>query len=140
MAPAKAANGQPDIRQKSLTAPSFHTSSSIVASGGLTIPSRGIGGHWTVKLPSRDFRRVPENEFSMMTLAKMVGIDVPAIDLVDVSSIKNLPDGIDHLGSKAFIIERFDRMDDLHSVHIEELWPPPCAQNLRNCRAYAWAK
>ncbi len=86
------------------------------ASGGLTIPSRGIGGHWIVK----HFRRVPENEFSMMTLAKMVGIDVPAIDLVDVSSIKNLPEGIDHLGSKAFIIERFDRMDDRHSVHIED--------------------
>ncbi len=90
------------------------------ASGGLTIPFRGIGGHWIVKLPSRDFRRVPENEFSMMTLAKMVGIDVPAIDLVDVSSINNLPEGIDHLGSKAFIIERFDRMDDRHSVHIED--------------------
>ncbi|WP_199171756.1 type II toxin-antitoxin system HipA family toxin [Pollutimonas nitritireducens] len=112
------------IRSRSRTrprsAPSFYTSSSIVASGGLTIPSRGIGGHWIVKLPSRDFRRVPENEFSMMTLAKMVGIDVPAIDLVDVSSIKNLPEGIDHLGSKAFIIERFDRMDDRHSVHIED--------------------
>lgn len=90
------------------------------ASGGLTIPFRGIGGHWIVKLPSRDFRRVPENEFSMMTLAKMVGIDVPAIDLVDVSSINNLPEGIDHLGSKAFIIERFDRMDDRHNVHIED--------------------
>ncbi|AWP59346.1 kinase [Bordetella bronchiseptica] len=90
------------------------------ASGGLTIPSRGIGGHWIVKLPSRDFRQVPENEFSMMSLAKMVGIDVPAIDLIDVSSIGNLPEGINHLGDKAFIIERFDRTDDGQSVHIED--------------------
>ncbi|MDX3894872.1 MAG: type II toxin-antitoxin system HipA family toxin [Pusillimonas sp.] len=90
------------------------------ASGGLTIPARGIGGHWIVKLPSRDFRHVPENEFSMMTLAKMAGIDVPPIDLVDVSSLDNLPEGIGHLGGKAFIIERFDRMDDGRSVHIED--------------------
>jgi len=90
------------------------------ASGGLTIPARDIGGHWIVKLPSRDFRHVPENEFSMMTLAKMAGIDVPPIDLVDVSSIDNLPEGIGHLGGKAFIIERFDRMDDGRSVHIED--------------------
>ncbi len=90
------------------------------ASGGLTIPTRGIGGHWIVKLPSRDFRQVPENEFSMMSLAKMVGIDVPAIDLVDVSSIGNLPEGINHLGSKAFIIERFDRTDDGQRIHIED--------------------
>ena len=90
------------------------------ALGGLTIPTRGIGGHWIVKLPSRDFRQVPENEFSMMSLAKMVGIDVPAIDLVDVSSIGNLPKGINHLGDKVFIIERFDRTDDGQSVHIED--------------------
>ncbi|NLC35427.1 MAG: type II toxin-antitoxin system HipA family toxin, partial [Alcaligenaceae bacterium] len=90
------------------------------AQGGLTIPARGIGGHWIVKLPSRDFRHVPENEFSMMTLARMVGIDVPAINLVDVSSIHNLPKGINQLGSKAFIIKRFDRTDDGHSIHIED--------------------
>ncbi len=90
------------------------------ALGGLTIPALGIGGHWIVKLPSRDFRHVPENEFSMMTLAKMVGIDVPAIDLVDVSSIDNLPEGINHLGSKVFIIERFDRTDDGQILHIED--------------------
>jgi len=90
------------------------------AQGGLTIPARGIGGHWIVKLPSRDFKHVPENEFSMMALATMVGIDVPAIDLIDVSTIRNLPAGIDRVGSKAFIIERFDRTDDGHSIHIED--------------------
>lgn len=95
-------------------------SAAMNAQGGLTIPARGIGGHWIVKLPSRDFRHVPENEFSMMTLAKMIGIDVPAIDLVDVSSINNLPEGINRLGSKAFIIERFDRTDDGQRLHIED--------------------
>src|SRR3546814_12956446 len=76
--------------------------------------------HLIVKLPSRDFRRVPENEFSMMSLAKMVGIDVPAIDLVDIASIGNLPEGINHLGNKAFIIKRFDRTDDGQRIHTED--------------------
>jgi hypothetical protein len=31
-----------------------------------------------------------------------------------------LPDGIDQLGDKAFIIERFDRREDGTSVHIED--------------------
>lgn len=90
------------------------------AQGGLTIPTRGIGGHWIVKLPSRDFMHVPENEFSMMTLAKLIGIDVPEIALVDISSIHNLPEGTRQLGSKAFVIERFDRTDDGHKLHIED--------------------
>lgn len=92
----------------------------IDAAGGLTIPASGIGGGWIVKLPSREYRSVPENEFSMMTLARMVGINVPPIGLVDIGGIKNLPAGIDLLGDKAFIIERFDRREDGTSVHIED--------------------
>ena len=90
------------------------------ASGGLTIPATGVGGGWIVKLPSQPYRGVPENEFSMMMLARMIGINVPAIDLVDVKAIGNLPSGVDRLGDKAFIIERFDRRDDGSSVHIED--------------------
>ncbi|MBO9507192.1 type II toxin-antitoxin system HipA family toxin [Thalassospira sp. A3_1] len=90
------------------------------ASGGLTIPTSGVGGNRIVKLPSREFAHVPENEFSMMSLAKMVGIDVPAIELIDIRSISNLPDGVEKLGQKAFVIERFDRNDDGNVTHIED--------------------
>lgn len=90
------------------------------AKGGLTIPARGIGGSWIVKLPSRSFERVPENEYSMMKLAELVGIDVPAIDLVNVATIENLPDGIGEIEGQAFIIERFDRLDDGTPIHIED--------------------
>lgn len=92
----------------------------LAPTGGLTIPASGVGGSWIVKLPSREFEAVPENEFSIMTLARLVGIDVPPIDLVDVGSIKNLPDGIEKLGLSAFIIERFDRLSDGSAVHIED--------------------
>lgn len=90
------------------------------ANAGLTIPASGVGGDWIVKLPSREFAQVPENEFSMMTLARMVGINVPSIDLVDLHTIGNLPAGIEQLGQNAFVIERFDRLADGGVAHIED--------------------
>lgn len=88
--------------------------------GGLTIPAKGIGGSWIVKLPSREYEGVPENEFSMMTLARLIGMDVPAIELVDVSSIDNLPEGLAVVEGQALAIERFDRLEDGKAVHIED--------------------
>lgn len=90
------------------------------ASGGLTIPASGVGGSWIVKLPSREFSGVPENEFSMMKLASLIGMNVPAIDLVSINAIKNLPEGMDKIGNHAFVIERFDRLSDGSRVHIED--------------------
>lgn len=113
-------NAHENALRFSLAGVQLKFSAVIDAAGGLTIPASGIGGGWIVKLPSREYRGVPENEFSMMTLARMVGINVPPIDLVDIGGIKNLPDGIDQLGDKAFIIERFDRREDGTSVHIED--------------------
>ena len=88
--------------------------------GGLTIPARGIGGSWIVKLPSREFEDLPENEFSMMTLARLVGMDVPATRLVDVHAIGNLPDGVGALGPQALAVQRFDRLPDGSAVHMED--------------------
>lgn len=90
------------------------------ASGGLTIPASGVGGSWIVKLPSREYEGVPENEFSMMRLASLIGMNVPAIDLVSIDAIKNLPEGIDKIGKHAFVIQRFDRLSDGSRVHIED--------------------
>lgn len=86
---------------------------------GLTIPARGVGGSWIVKLPSARFEGVPENEYAMLTLARHIGIDVPEIALVDVGSIGNLPDGIGDLRGQALAIARFDRTPD-GPVHTED--------------------
>lgn len=109
-----------DAMRFSLAGVQFKFSAMNEASGGLTIPARGVGGSWIVKLPSREFPGVPENEFSMMLLARLIGIDVPAVELVDMDAIKNLPRGIDNLKGQAFAIERFDRLDDGGAVHIED--------------------
>ena len=90
------------------------------ASGGLTIPASGMGGSWIVKLPSSKFEEVPENEFSMMELARKIGMDVPETQLLNIGDIENIPDGIGQFGNSAFAIKRFDRIDGGGSVHIED--------------------
>ena len=90
------------------------------ASGGLTIPAKGIGGSWIIKLPSARFAGVPENEYSMMELARLVGMDVPSINLIDINNVDNLPAGIGEMQGQAFAIKRFDRLEDGSPVHIED--------------------
>lgn len=90
------------------------------ATGGLAIPASGTGGSWIIKLPSEKFDGVPENEFSMMTLARLVGMNVPALELVDTTAIDGLPREVASLGGQALSIERFDRLSDGSAVHIED--------------------
>lgn len=109
-----------NVLRFSLAGVQLKFSAAMDAAGGLTIPAAGVGGDWIVKLPSPEHDAVPENEFSMMTLASLVGIDVPQIELIDIGAIKNLPDGIERLGGHAFVIERFDRTSDGGAMHIED--------------------
>ena len=88
--------------------------------GGLAIPARGMGGDWIVKLPSLQHACVPENEFSMMTIARLCGIDVPATALIDVSSITNLPKEFVTLPGQALAVKRFDRREGGGAVHMED--------------------
>lgn len=88
---------------------------------GLTIPAEGVGGSWIVKLPAREFVGVPENEYAMMTLARLVGIETPEVKLIDVRDIGNLPDVTSMLsGRQALAVRRFDRQPDGTVVHMED--------------------
>ena len=89
------------------------------ANGGLTIPATGKGGSWIVKLPSSRFDAVPENEYSMMELARLLGMDVPETQLLPINQIANIPAGIGKYGDSAFVIKRFDRVDG-QAMHIED--------------------
>lgn len=88
--------------------------------GGLTIPTTGVGGSWIVKLPSLSFTAVPENEFAMMRLAKMVGIQVPETKLIPISKISGLPEEMRRMTGNAFAIKRFDRNGDGSAIHTED--------------------
>ncbi|MDE0422961.1 MAG: type II toxin-antitoxin system HipA family toxin [Gammaproteobacteria bacterium] len=90
------------------------------AAGGLTIPVRGTGGDWIVKLPSIHYGGVPENEYSTMSLARMVGIDTPETRLVPMDQIEGLPSEVLDLGNaNALAVRRFDRNDG-ERVHMED--------------------
>ena len=90
------------------------------ARGGLALPAGGVGGSWIVKLPSLSFAGVPENEFSMMTLARLLGINVPEVRLIGVDTIEDLPEDIGRLSGQALAVRRFDRSGDGGAVHFED--------------------
>ena len=90
------------------------------SAGGLTIPVNGVGGSWIVKLPWSAHAGVPENEFSMMELARLMGMDVPETKLIGIDEIENIPDGIEKYGNTVFAIKRFDRAEDGSAIHIED--------------------
>ena len=93
--------------------------SAVMEARRLTIPVKGVGGDWIVKLPSAKFENVPENEYAMMSLAREIGIDIPEIKLIPVKDIEGLPEGIGDIGETAYAIRRFDRAEQ-GPVHIED--------------------
>ena len=120
-APAPEASAAPDRMRFSLAGVQlkFSALDNKQKENGLTIPVDGSGGAWIVKLPSTKHNGVPENEFAMMNMARMIGIDVPEIRLIALRDIDGLPDDIEKIGDTAFAIKRFDR-SDAGPVHIED--------------------
>jgi len=89
------------------------------ASGGLTIPASGMGGSWIIKLPSAQFEQVPENEYAMMEMARLLGMNVPETCLIPMESINGLPEGVGKFGQQVFAIKRFDRSPE-GLIHTED--------------------
>lgn len=87
--------------------------------GRYNISHGKVLGDWIVKTPSTKHRHVPENEFTAMTLASLVGIDIPEIKLVEISKLDNLPPVNLPNEKSAFAIKRFDR-DGNQRVHMED--------------------
>lgn len=88
---------------------------------GFAVPVRGVGGDWIAKLPDNRFSGVPENEFSMLAWAELVGIDVPERDLVPLEQINGVDRGVRAMAGngRALVVRRFDRADD-RRIHIED--------------------
>ena len=112
--------GGEEPRRVSLAGVQLKFSAVMEASGGLTIPAGGLGGSWIVKLPSARFKAVPENEFVMLELARRIGISVPENKLIDIASIKGLPEQAHTVEGMALAVKRFDRLPDGAPVHMED--------------------
>jgi len=117
--PPKTATGDALLRF-SLAGVQLKFSATGDPSRGLTIPVQGMGGHWIVKMSDQRFQAVPENEYSMMTFARAVGIDVPPMGLVDPGSIAGMPSDVRHVSGKAYYIKRFDRGPSGERIHTED--------------------
>ena len=100
----------------------------------LMLPGAGELGDHLVKLPSRHYPGVPENEFAMMTWAGETGIDVPDCEMRSAKDLGPVPPGFDALeGSTIYVVRRFDRgpygPSQDERIHMEDLnqvldnWP-----------------
>lgn len=114
------AGPQPAALRFSLAGVQLKFSAVQKAQGGLTIPASGRGGDWIIKLPSVRFPAVAANEFSMMRLARAMGMDIPDVELLPLDQIEGLPEGLGRFKEDAFAIRRFDRPAQGGSVHIED--------------------
>ena len=97
---------------------------SMLAQGDrLTVPAAGEHGDWLVKFPDYKFADVPRNEFTMMSLARAVGIDVPETRLIHRDELSDVPSRLwPNSEQWAYAIRRFDRLADegRSTVHIED--------------------
>jgi len=67
------------------------------------------GGRYILKPETSRFSSVPQNEQLTMLLARLVGIEVPPFGLVKLKD-----------GATAYIIRRFDRLDDGSKLQVED--------------------
>lgn len=112
--------GQETALRFSLAGVQLKFSAVMETAGGLTVPAEGVGGRWIVKLPSTKFQGVPENEFAMMTLARMIGMEVADVELVELEVVSGLPKGIGRLKGSALAVKRFDRTEEGGLIHSED--------------------
>jgi len=87
--------------------------------GRYNLSKGDVLGDWIIKTPSTKHKDVPANEYTAMTLASLVGVDIPEIKLVELDKLDNLPE-INLPDEKlAFAIKRFDRNDNAR-IHMED--------------------
>lgn len=87
--------------------------------GRYNLSKGDVLGDWIIKTPSTKHKFVPLNEYTAMSLAGLVGIDIPEIKLVELDKLDNLPQINLPDEKEAFAIKRFDRADD-QRIHMED--------------------
>ncbi len=87
--------------------------------GRYHVSRSGELGDWIIKTPSTKHKHVPLNEYTAMTLARLAGINIPDIRLIELSMLDNLPPINLPKEKYAFAIRRFDRADS-QRIHMED--------------------
>ncbi|MEX0618384.1 MAG: type II toxin-antitoxin system HipA family toxin [Pseudohongiellaceae bacterium] len=81
--------------------------------------SEGELGDWIVKTPYTQHEHVPLNEYTAMSLAALVDIDIPEVRLVEMDRLERLPQIRLPDEEYAFAIKRFDRHGEKR-IHMED--------------------
>ena len=84
-----------------------------------TLAKGNVLGDWIIKTPSTKHKLLALNEYTAMSLAGLVGVDIPEIKLVELDKLDNLPQINLPDEKQAFAIKRFDREDD-QRIHVED--------------------
>ena len=87
--------------------------------GRYQIAHSGELGDWIIKTPSTQHKNVPLNEYTAMTLAQLVGINIPDIRLIELAKLDKLPPINLPKEKYAFAIRRFDR-DKAQRIQMED--------------------
>ena len=87
--------------------------------GRYNLSKDGKLGDWIIKTPSSKYKNLPLNEYTAMSLAAMVGVDIPEMKLVDLDKLDNLPQINLPDEYHAFAIKRFDRSGN-ERIHMED--------------------
>lgn len=90
-----------------------------VSATRLAVPVSGNGGWWIVKLPDRDLRSLPTNEYLTMRWLAAAGFPVPETHLLPARDVKGLPDGMVDAHDLVYVINRFDRVAG-GKIHVED--------------------
>lgn len=77
-------------------------------------------GDWIVKTPSTRHQDVPVNEYTVMKLAELVGVEIPDIKLVHLDQLKGLPPINLPSEKYAYAIRRYDRDENDGRIHAED--------------------
>lgn len=81
----------------------------ILADDKLTLPAHGALGNWLVKLDSRRFPQLCENEYAIMRWAKLAGFEVPDCLLMGADALRGKLGDHTEPGTHVLAVRRYDR-------------------------------
>ncbi|WP_410712216.1 type II toxin-antitoxin system HipA family toxin [Bradyrhizobium sp. BEA-2-5] len=89
--------------------------------GRLTLPIADEQGQYIAKFPSTNLVGMSENEFAILALSEILGMDVPERELVEKSDFEGIPEEFNTLSTgKVLLVKRFDRGPQGARIHIED--------------------
>ncbi len=92
----------------------------LIARDRITLPAHGRLGDWLVKLASRSFPGLCENEYAIMQWARAAGFEVPDLVLRESSALVGTLGEHAEPDTRVLVVRRFDRGEGGRKTHQED--------------------